>query len=64
MEKVLTTAAVARQAGVSEKRVRVYADAGLIECARDSAGRRVFPLTAPKLVRELFLRRTRRGACS
>jgi len=60
MEKVLTTAGIAREAGVSETRIRVYADAGIIECVRDSAGRRAFPASAVKQAREAFERRTRR----
>jgi len=60
MKKVLTTSGVACGANISEHRVRVYADAGIIECVRDSAGRRTFQESAVKQAREAHERRTRR----
>jgi DNA-binding transcriptional MerR regulator len=56
--KVLTTGTVARSAGISERRVRAYADAGLIPSSRDAIGRRVFPPSAPAMARAVFTQRT------
>lgn len=56
--QVLTTGAVARAAGISERRVRAYADAGLIPSSRDAIGRRVFPWSAPDMARAVFTQRT------
>lgn len=58
MQQVLTTGDVARQARISENRVRVYADEGLIKSVRDSVGRRVFPPEAVEQARAAFERRT------
>jgi DNA-binding transcriptional MerR regulator len=58
--KVLNTGTVARSAGISERRVRAYADAGLIPSSRDAIGRRVFPPEAVEQARAAFERRTRR----
>ena len=60
MTKLLTTCAVAREAGVSERRVRAYADAGIVDCVRDSANRRMFSADAPARVRAAFKQRTKR----
>jgi DNA-binding transcriptional MerR regulator len=60
MNDVLTTGAVAREAGISERRVRLYADAGLIKSGRDSSGRRVFDRSAPAEAQAVFRQRTRR----
>jgi DNA-binding transcriptional MerR regulator len=58
--KILTTGLVARYAGISERRVRLYADAGLITSSRDETGRRVFPSEAAEQARAVFERRTSR----
>ena len=60
MQQVLTTGDVARQARISENRVRLYADEGLSVSSRDSVGRRVFPPEAVEQARSAFERRTRR----
>jgi len=61
MDHVLTTSAVARAAGVSESRIRAYADAGIIESSRDSAGRRIYATSAVEQARDAFRRRTHRA---
>lgn len=56
----MLTGAVARAAGLAEKRIRAYADAGLLPCTRTPEGVRIFPASAPKLAREIHARRMQR----
>lgn len=60
MKGTLTTLTVAREAGISERRVRQYADLGLIESIRDSGGRRLFSEASVEQARAAFAARTRR----
>lgn len=60
MQRQLTTGEVAREARISEHRVRVYADAGLLPCERDSTGRRFFYPDAPDVARAVFKQRNLR----
>lgn len=55
----LMTGEVARQAGLGEKRIRIYADAGLLPCKRTPGGVRIFPADAPRMAREIHAKRTK-----
>jgi DNA-binding transcriptional MerR regulator len=58
----MLTGAVARAAGIAEKRIRAYADAGLLPHTRTPDGVRIFPAEAPRLAREIYASRMlRRG---
>lgn len=52
-----TTGQVAREAGVSQPTVRLYADLGLIACVTASDGTRLFSADAADLVRQIRTRR-------
>ena len=61
MQRQLSTGEVAREAKISEHRVRVYADAGLLPCERDATGKRFFSPDAPDVARAVFRQRNLRG---
>ena len=52
-----TTGQVAREAGVSQPTVRLYANLGLLECITASDGTRLFPAGAADLVRQICRQR-------
>jgi len=56
----MMTGAVARAAGVAEKRIRLYADEGLLPCTRTADGVRIFASDAPRLARQIHAERMRR----
>lgn len=56
----MLTGAVARAAGLAEKRIRAYADAGLLPCTRTADGVRIFTADAPERAREIHAARMRR----
>lgn len=60
MPEILTTGPVAREAGVSEQVIRLYANSGLIPFTRTPAGVRLFGPDAPKLARSIYEGRMRR----
>lgn len=57
-----TVGDVARIAGASQELVRRYADMGLVKCARDRKGQRLFPSGTGERVRALKAERVARGA--
>jgi len=61
MQRQLSTGEVAREAKISEHRVRVYADSGLLPCERDPTGKRFFSPDAPDVARAVFTQRNSRG---
>lgn len=61
MQRQLSTGEVAREAQISEHRVRVYADAGLLPCERDPTGKRFFSPDAPEVARAVFKQRNSRA---
>ena len=63
MQRQLSTGEVAREAKISEHRVRAYADAGLLPCERDATGKRFFAPDAPSIARAVFEQRYGRVVC-
>lgn len=57
MEWTKTSGAVAREAGVSQQTVTLYARLELVPCVVTSDSRRLFPPDAAKTVRAVYRRR-------
>ena len=54
-----TLGAVARGAELCDATIRTYSELGLLECRRDSTGRRLFRADAPAEARRIFQERKR-----
>jgi DNA-binding transcriptional MerR regulator len=58
-KKLFTMSAVSRAADVPESTIRNWSDRKLLDCDRDSAGRRLYGVDAIERARELREERTR-----
>ena len=53
-----TLGTLSRETGISIPTLRLYADTGLVDCIRDSVGRRLFPDSAAEIALRVRAERT------